>query len=83
VFVPAEDGGYVLVGAQHISRAAFDGIPWGSATVMQRSRDKLMELGWSWSECPTLWDIDRPGDLDRLQQSGFAHLLPGAATEAA
>jgi rSAM/selenodomain-associated transferase 1 len=81
VFVPAEDGGYTLIGARDIDRIAFDGVSWGSATVMQQTRDRLMNIGWSWSELPTLWDIDRPEDLDRLARSEFRALVP--ATEAA
>jgi rSAM/selenodomain-associated transferase 1 len=81
VLVPAEDGGYVLIGAREIDRAAFDGVSWGSAGVMQQTRDRLMGLGWSWTEQPTLWDVDRLEDLDRLAQSEFRGLVP--TTEAA
>jgi rSAM/selenodomain-associated transferase 1 len=81
VFVPVEDGGYVLIGAGEIDRMVFDGVNWGSATVMQQTRDRLMSLGWNWSEQPTLWDIDRPEDLDRLLHSEFHGLVP--TTEAA
>jgi rSAM/selenodomain-associated transferase 1 len=81
VFVPAEDGGFVLIGAREIDRVAFDGVSWGSATVMQQTRDRLMGLGWSWSEQPTLWDVDRLEDLDRLAHSEFRGLA--ATTEAA
>ena len=41
VFVPAEDGGYVLVGLQKPYEFLFQGIRWGSAEVMQQSRRKL------------------------------------------
>jgi uncharacterized protein len=81
VFVPAEDGGYVLIGAREIDRAVFDGVDWSSGTVMRQTRDRLMNIGWSWSEQPTLWDIDRPQDLDRLAHSEFRGLVP--TTEAA
>jgi rSAM/selenodomain-associated transferase 1 len=81
VFVPVGDGGYVLIGARAIDRLAFDGVGWGGATVMQQARDRLMGLGWSWNEQPTLWDVDRLEDLDRLAQSEFRGLVP--TTEAA
>ncbi len=41
VFVPAEDGGYVLVGMQQPYDFLFQEISWGSAEVMQQSRNKL------------------------------------------
>jgi glycosyltransferase A (GT-A) superfamily protein (DUF2064 family) len=48
---------------------------------MQQTRDRLMQLGWSWSEQPTLWDVDRVEDLDRLAHSEYRGLVP--STEAA
>jgi hypothetical protein len=81
VFVPSEDGGYALIGAREIDRMAFDGVAWGTATVMEQTRDRLMELDRSWSEQPTLWDVDRLEDLDRLAHSEWGSLVP--TTEAA
>jgi len=66
VFLPAEDGGYVLVGTRHPSPRLFDGIPWGTASVMETTRARLRELRWRWSEPFTLWDVDHPADLVRL-----------------
>jgi rSAM/selenodomain-associated transferase 2/rSAM/selenodomain-associated transferase 1 len=65
VFVPAEDGGYVLVG---LARAvdAFEGIAWSGAGVMAATRARLAATGASWRELPPLWDVDRPEDLRRL-----------------
>jgi rSAM/selenodomain-associated transferase 1 len=71
VFVPCEDGGYALIGLRRVDARLFDGIAWGSDSVMASTRDRLRELGWRWSELETLWDIDRPGDYDRLVQSGL------------
>jgi rSAM/selenodomain-associated transferase 1 len=81
VFVPAEDGGYALVGARRVDARVFSAIDWGNATVMQQTRDRLRTLGWNWRERPTLWDVDRPADLDRLQQSGLVLFAPGPAAE--
>ena len=71
VFVPAEDGGYPLIGLRRISRRLFDGIPWGGATVLDRTRARLRRLGWRWKELRTLWDVDRPEDVARLRKSGL------------
>jgi len=65
-FVPAEDGGYVLIAARKCSPRLFDGIAWGSDTVMDETRHRLQEFGWSWQELAQRWDIDRPQDYDRL-----------------
>ena len=71
VFAPAEDGGYVLVGMRRPVAEAFAGIEWSTSRVMAQTRDRLRDAGASWHELPTLWDVDEPGDVDRLQQIGF------------
>ncbi len=65
VFVPAEDGGYVLVGLQKPYEFLFRGIRWGSAEVMQQSRRKLKKNSISFNELATCWDIDRVEDYQR------------------
>lgn len=74
VFVPAEDGGYVLVGLARAVPSLFEGIPWGTGEVMARTRDRLREAGARWAELPALWDVDRPEDVERLRSGGFAGL---------
>ena len=65
VFVPAEDGGYVLVGLQKPYEFLFQDISWGSAEVMQQSRSKLKKNGISFDELAMCWDIDRLEDYQR------------------
>ena len=65
-FVPAEDGGYVLIAARSCPRELFDDMPWGSNAVMSQTRKRLRELGQTWQELPPRWDIDRPEDYQRL-----------------
>jgi len=67
VFLPAEDGGYVLVGLRRPQPALFEGIAWGTASVMEETRVRLRACGATWREPRTLWDVDRPADLPRLQ----------------
>jgi rSAM/selenodomain-associated transferase 1 len=74
-FYPATDGGYVLVGLGRFGPSVFDGIRWGTASVMQETRRELTASGWSWSEGETLQDIDEVEDL--------AHLPEGLRTPAA
>ncbi len=70
VFVPAEDGGYVLVGLQKPYAFLFQDMPWGSAEVMLQSRNRLNENGISFYELDTCWDIDRVEDYRRYLASG-------------
>ena len=71
VIVPAEDGGYVLIGAHRNHHAIFAGVDWGSERVMVQTRHNLHELGWTWAELDTHWDVDRPEDYQRLLVSGL------------
>jgi rSAM/selenodomain-associated transferase 1 len=71
VFVPCEDGGYALIGLRRTDRRLFEGIAWGSDGVMAETRTRLRELGWSWTELETLWDVDRPEDHARLESAGL------------
>ena len=66
VFIPAEDGGYVLVGLRCPQPRLFEDIDWGSESVMAQTRERLTELSLRWTEPATLWDVDRPSDLARL-----------------
>lgn len=76
VFVPAEDGGYALIGLSRVAHELFAGITWGTNTVMPETRARLRENGLRWSELETLWDVDRPQDYHRLQQSGLLDDAP-------
>lgn len=66
VFIPAEDGGYVLVGLRQPQAAVFADIDWGTPRVMAQTRARLAAAGLRWTELPALWDVDRPDDLPRL-----------------
>ncbi|MET0961343.1 MAG: TIGR04282 family arsenosugar biosynthesis glycosyltransferase [Noviherbaspirillum sp.] len=74
VFIPAQDGGYVLVGARRggLEARCFDEVAWGSAEVMAQTRAQLLKLGWSpsrdWREMPALWDVDTPEDFERARR---------------
>jgi len=67
VFVPAEDGGYVLVGLQQAYEFLFQQINWGSGEVMQQTRNKLKENNVSFKELEICWDIDRVEDYERYR----------------
>jgi rSAM/selenodomain-associated transferase 1 len=71
VFIPAEDGGYVLVGLARPDARVFAEVPWGTARVMARTRERLAAAAISWRELGALWDVDRPEDYARLQGAGL------------
>lgn len=66
VLIPADDGGYVLIGLRCSQPRLFAGVDWGSGRVMAQTRQRLAELRLRWAELPALWDVDRPADLTRL-----------------
>jgi rSAM/selenodomain-associated transferase 1 len=76
VIIPAEDGGYVLIGLRAPARALFSDMPWSTPTVMKETRRRLRDLRLTWREPVTLWDLDLPEDLERLRATGLHHLIP-------
>ena len=75
VFIPAHDGGYVLVGLRTAQPRLFEDIDWGSDRVMAQTRERLCETGLRWIEPLTLWDVDQAADLQRL--AGLDGLFTG------
>jgi rSAM/selenodomain-associated transferase 1 len=73
VLIPADDGGYVLIGMRHPQPALFTGIAWSTDSVAAETRGRMARLGLSWREPARLWDIDQPEDLERLTAAGLAH----------
>ena len=71
VLGPAEDGGYVLLGLKRNHPQLFAGIDWGTARVLEQTRDRLRQLGWRWRELPALPDIDGPTDLELVRDLGL------------
>ncbi|MAA73955.1 MAG: hypothetical protein CMN28_04550 [Salinisphaeraceae bacterium] len=73
VFAPADDGGYVLVGARQAPALLFRGMPWGGGRVMDLTRRRMQRLSLRWSELASLPDLDDTRDLRRARHAG---LLP-------
>ena len=71
VFLPAEDGGYALVGLRQPHPLLFGAMPWGTGQVMAETRARLARLRWRWAEPLRVWDVDHPEDLLRLRTSGL------------
>lgn len=65
VLAPAEDGGYALIALRRLPPGLFEGIAWGGPRVYADTVKKL--AGYRWRALRTLWDVDRPEDLERLR----------------
>ncbi len=68
VLGPAEDGGYVLIGLNASNNRLFSDIDWGTDRVLVQTLSRTRELGLSSVCMDALWDVDRPADLDRLEE---------------
>jgi len=69
VLIPADDGGYVLIGMRKPQPAPFADMTWSTDTVAAETRRRMARLNLSWREPARLWDVDRPEDLARLDPS--------------
>lgn len=75
VVVPAEDGGYVLIGLRQPVPAVFQGVEWSTDRVMAQTRQRLEAAGLAWRELVPLWDVDRREDVERLIRQ-FSDVAP-------
>jgi rSAM/selenodomain-associated transferase 1 len=67
VVSPADDGGYVLIGMSAPHPALFDGVPWGTAAVLETTRRRAEESGVQLAEIEGWHDVDDIEDLHRLR----------------
>lgn len=65
VFVPAEDGGYVMIGLRQPYDFLFRGIDWGTEEVMHQSIATLVKNNITYKALVSCWDIDRVEDYQR------------------
>lgn len=63
----ALDGGYYLLGLNHIEKALFININWGTNKVFNQTMNMVKRLNLSNYKLPELRDIDRPEDLKFLE----------------
>jgi uncharacterized protein len=68
VLIPAEDGGYVLIGARSPQSELFSGVSWGTSTVLAETRERIAALNLKAVELGPLWDVDTESDLARLER---------------
>lgn len=65
VLGPAEDGGYVLIGASRFERTLFDGVEWGEGKVREQTLSNAKGIGLSVALLETTWDVDELEDYQR------------------
>lgn len=68
VLIPAEDGGYVLLGTRKPQPSLFANIAWGESMVLAETRARIIEHRLMLVERPPLWDVDTEDDLARLER---------------
>lgn len=68
IVIPAEDGGYVLIGMRSVQPLLFADIPWGTKSVIAETRARVIAQRLVLTERPPLWDVDTENDLARLER---------------
>ena len=67
VLGPALDGGYYLVGLSREIPGVFEGIPWSTPAVLDKTLERLAEAGIRPMMLETLQDVDEAKDLDPME----------------
>ena len=65
VLGPAEDGGYVLIGASKFNTQIFTNVAWGKGEVFDKTLRNLQGLNYSYSTLEESWDVDDLEDYER------------------
>ena len=65
VMGPAEDGGYVLIGASNFNKEIFKDVNWGKGEVLKKTVNNLKELNISYALLDESWDVDDLADYTR------------------
>lgn len=74
VLAPAEDGGYVLIGLNQPHPELFDNMPWGTARVLDETRNRIERYKLRNHELSEQWDLDTPEDLARYRAFALTHI---------
>jgi rSAM/selenodomain-associated transferase 2/rSAM/selenodomain-associated transferase 1 len=79
VIGPASDGGYYLVGLRQPASELFQGIPWGTEEVLERTLEIARARGIGVELLGRLDDVDRPLDIPVWEREARAANLPAEA----
>jgi len=67
----------VLIALAQAQPALFETMAWGGRDVMAETRRRISRAGLKCKELESLWDVDRPEDYRRLEQTGLAAEVAG------
>lgn len=70
VLGPADDGGYVLIGARRTTADMLAGIEWGTPRALEQTCRALEREGLRYHCLEPLWDVDEPADWARFLSAG-------------
>lgn len=70
VIGPADDGGYVLIGARTTTDTMLAGIEWGTPRALEQTCRRLEQEGLRYECLEPLWDVDEPEDWARFVSAG-------------
>jgi rSAM/selenodomain-associated transferase 1 len=65
---PSADGGYYLIGMRQPHLALFEQIDWSTSRVYAQTLARAARLNLSVHSVREWYDVDEPGDLDRLRR---------------
>jgi rSAM/selenodomain-associated transferase 1 len=65
VLGPAEDGGYVLIGASNFNAEIFNDVAWGKGKVFEKTIENIKKLNFTYSILSESWDVDDLADYER------------------
>jgi rSAM/selenodomain-associated transferase 1 len=82
VLGPAEDGGYYLIGLTYPRPEFFEGIPWGTPVVFERTRKAAEAVGVPVSMLPAWYDVDSVSDLLRVAEGSGRDVAAARHTRA-
>lgn len=69
VLGPAEDGGYVLIGARTFHKDLFNAVEWGGGHVLDRTLNNAKALSVKVELLAVTWDVDTLEDLERWRNA--------------
>src|SRR6266850_306566 len=83
VLGPAADGGYVLIGLARPCASLFEGVPWGTDRLLERTLERARDAGITTHLMPVLADVDTAGDVVGLLEAWARGQELGPETRAA
>ena len=82
VLGPAEDGGYVLIGARKLAPEVFQRVPWGEGTVLAATERNAQAVDLRVARLAPRYDVDEWEDLQRWRaEQTLDRVRDGAAAQ--